>query len=172
MPAAVESHPMVPHVYQKDTRSTPHGRPGVAPGPGNWVPTAADVRRRFATGRVRGPGEGDRGIGLQRRGRARHRGDPADSQGETRGQRAGQPRRQLPGDLAEPLHGGGGREDFALAEFYRRVGEKEGVGETQALRQARAIAPGLQEAVTTGKMDDVRAQLKPEYEELFGRPGE
>ncbi len=79
---------------------------------------------------------------------------------------------QLPGDLDEPLRGEGGREDFALAEFYRRVGEKEGVEEPLAIRHARAVALVLQEAVTTGEMDDVRTQPKPEYEELFGRPGE
>ena len=79
---------------------------------------------------------------------------------------------QLPGDLADPLRGEGGRVDFALAEFYRRVGEKEGVDEPQAIRHARAVALVLQEAVTTGEMDAVRGQLKPEYEELFGRPGE
>ena len=79
---------------------------------------------------------------------------------------------QLPGDLADPRSGSGGREDFALAEFYRRVGEKEGVEDPLAIRHARAVAPFLQEAVTTGEMDDVRAQLKPEYAELFGRPSE
>lgn len=79
---------------------------------------------------------------------------------------------QIPGDLAEPLQGEGGREDFALAEFYRRVADKEGVEEGRAIRQARAVALVLQEAITTGEMDDVRGQLKPEYQELFGRPGE
>ncbi|CAA9467205.1 MAG: hypothetical protein AVDCRST_MAG25-1676 [uncultured Rubrobacteraceae bacterium] len=79
---------------------------------------------------------------------------------------------QIPGDLADPLRGEGGREGFALAEFYRRVAEKEGVDESQAIRHARAVALVLQEAVTTGEMDDVRGQLKPEYEELFGRPHE
>ena len=79
---------------------------------------------------------------------------------------------QLLGNFADPLRGEGGREEFALAEFYRRVGEKEGVDEPRAIRHSRAVAPVLQEAVTTGEMDDVRGQLKPEYEELFGRPGE
>lgn len=79
---------------------------------------------------------------------------------------------QIPGDLAEPLQGEGGREDFTPAEFYRRVAEKEGVEEPRATRHARAVALVLQEAVTTGEMDDVRGQLKPEYEELFGRQGE
>ncbi|CAA9445339.1 MAG: hypothetical protein AVDCRST_MAG80-1718 [uncultured Rubrobacteraceae bacterium] len=79
---------------------------------------------------------------------------------------------QLPEDLANPLRGEGGREGFALAEFYRRVAEKEGIEEPQAMRHARAVALVLQEAVTTGEMDDVCHQLKDEYAELFGRQGE
>ena len=79
---------------------------------------------------------------------------------------------QLPEDLADPLRGEGGREGFALAEFYLRVAEKEDVDESQAIRHARAVALVLQEAVTTGEMDDVRHQLKDEYAELFGRQGE
>lgn len=79
---------------------------------------------------------------------------------------------QIPGDLAEPLQGEGGREGVALSEFYRRVAGKEGVDEGQATRHARAVALVLQEAVTTGEMDNARGQLKPEYEELFGSPGE
>jgi uncharacterized protein (DUF2267 family) len=79
---------------------------------------------------------------------------------------------QLPKDLADPLQGEGGREGFALAEFYRRVAEKADVDEPQAIRHAQAVALVLQEAVTTGEMDDVRHQLKDEYAELFGRQGE
>ena len=80
---------------------------------------------------------------------------------------------QLPDELATPLRGEGGRDNFSLDEFYRRVGEKEGgVGQDKAIRHARAVALVLQEAVTTGEMDDIRDQLKPEYAELFGKPGE
>ena len=79
---------------------------------------------------------------------------------------------QLPEDLAEPLRGEGGPEDYSLAEFYRRVAEKEGIDERAAISHARAVALVLQEAVTTGEMDDVRDQLKDEYAELFGRKGE
>jgi uncharacterized protein (DUF2267 family) len=79
---------------------------------------------------------------------------------------------QLPEDLAAPLQGEGGREDFALAEFYRRVAEREGIEESEAIRHARAVVLVLQEAVTTGEMDDIRDQLKDEYAELFGRKGE
>jgi uncharacterized protein (DUF2267 family) len=34
------------------------------------------------------------------------------------------------------------------------------------------VALVLQEAVTTGEIDDIRDQLKDEYAELFGRKGE
>jgi uncharacterized protein (DUF2267 family) len=78
---------------------------------------------------------------------------------------------QLPPEVAEPLKGEGGRESFSLTEFYRRVGEKEGVGEPEAIRHARAVAATLQAAVTTGVLDDVRDQVKPEYQELFGAKG-
>ncbi len=76
---------------------------------------------------------------------------------------------QLPEEIAEPLRGEGGRDNFSLAEFYRRVSEKEGVEEPEAIRHARAVATVLEEAVTTGEMDHIREQLKPEYTELFGQ---
>ncbi len=79
---------------------------------------------------------------------------------------------QLPPEIADPLRGEGGRDNFSLEEFYQRVGEKEGVDQDAAAQHARAVASVLQEAVTTGEMDDIRDQLKPEYAELFGQYGE
>lgn len=64
------------------------------------------------------------------------------------------------------------KERLAPAEFYRRVAEREGIEETGAIRHARAAALVLQEAVTTGEMNDIRDQLKDECAELFGRKGE
>lgn len=78
---------------------------------------------------------------------------------------------QLPGDLGEALDGEGGRDNFSLEEFYERVAEKEGVGVEKATVHARAVAATLQTAVTTGEMDNVRGQLKPEYSRLFGQQG-
>ncbi len=78
---------------------------------------------------------------------------------------------QLPPEIAEPLRGEGGQDRFSLDEFYRRVAEKEGVEQDEATIHARAVASVLQEAVTTGEMNDIREQLKPEYKELFGQPG-
>lgn len=79
---------------------------------------------------------------------------------------------QLPPEIADPLRGEGGRDNFSLEEFYQRVGEKEGVDQDAATQHARAVASVLLEAVTTGEMDDIRDQLKPEYAKLFGQYGE
>ena len=79
---------------------------------------------------------------------------------------------QLPPEIADPLRGEGGRDNFSLEEFYQRVGEKEGVDQDAATQHTRAVASVLQEAVTTGEMDDIRDQLKPEYAELFEQYGE
>ena len=76
---------------------------------------------------------------------------------------------QLPEEIARPLRGEGGQDNFSLAEFYRRVGEKESTEETEATRHARVVATTLKEAVTTGEMEHIREQLKPEYTELFGQ---
>jgi uncharacterized protein (DUF2267 family) len=78
---------------------------------------------------------------------------------------------QLPSEIADPLRGEGGRDSFSLAEFYRRVADKEGVEEPAAIRHAQAVATVTEEAVTTGEMGHVRDQLNPEYTELFGQPG-
>lgn len=78
---------------------------------------------------------------------------------------------QLPDEMAQHLRGEGGQDNFSLEEFYGRVAEKEGVGTDEATRHARAVATVLQTGVTTGEMDDVRNQLKAEYNELFGQPG-
>ncbi len=75
---------------------------------------------------------------------------------------------QLPEGLDDAVRGEGGRESFSLQEFYSRVAEKEGVEPTEAVHHARAVTAVLRTAVTTGEVDDIRDQLKPEYEELFG----
>ena len=79
---------------------------------------------------------------------------------------------QLPGDLGEPLNGTGGQDNFSLGEFYERVGQKEGVSTDEAGRHARAVTAVIQTAVTTGELEDVRSQLKDDYDELFKTPGE
>ena len=80
------------------------------------------------------------------------------------------PANQLPPETADPLRAEGGRDSFSLAEFYRRVADKEGVEELEAIRHARAVVTVTEESVTTGEMGHVRDQLNPDYTELFGQP--
>jgi uncharacterized protein (DUF2267 family) len=79
-----------------------------------------------------------------------------DSERTSRGQRAEQPCDQLPLETADPLRGEDGRDSFSLAEFYRRIADKEGVEEPEAIRHARAVATVTEEAVTTGERGHVR----------------
>lgn len=68
------------------------------------------------------------------------------------------------------------KESFALDEFFRRVAEREGAGVDlpQAVFHARVVMEVVQEAVSPGQIDDVRAQLPAEYDPLFeaGSTGE
>jgi uncharacterized protein (DUF2267 family) len=77
---------------------------------------------------------------------------------------------QLPPEIAPFVEGHGGREAFSVEEFYGRVAQKEGVGNDEAVKHARAVATVLQTAVTGGELEDVRSQLGDEYKELFGQP--
>jgi uncharacterized protein (DUF2267 family) len=76
---------------------------------------------------------------------------------------------QLPPEIAPYVEGEGGREAFSVEEFYGRVAQKEGVGNDEAVKHARAVATVLQTAVTGGELEDVRSQLGDEYKELFGQ---
>ena len=76
---------------------------------------------------------------------------------------------QLPHEIAEFLKGptAGSGERFTSDEFFRRVCEKEGVDLPAAVYHARVVLDVLKEAVSPGEIDDVRAQLPPDYQRLF-----
>jgi uncharacterized protein (DUF2267 family) len=78
---------------------------------------------------------------------------------------------QLPPEIAPYLEGPGGQESFSVEEFYRRVAQKEGVSNDEAVRHARAVATVVHTAVTEGELDDIRSQLSDGYKELFGQSG-
>lgn len=77
---------------------------------------------------------------------------------------------QLPEELAGYVRreGGAQADPFPLEEFYRRVAEREGTDQKAAEDHARAVVGVLREAVTSGEIEDVRAQLPSEYAPLFG----
>jgi len=76
---------------------------------------------------------------------------------------------QLPPELAEHLRGEWSAmgDRFSLDEFFRRVSQREGVDVPDAVFHARAVIEVLNEAVSRGEMDDVRAQLPAEFDRLF-----
>lgn len=74
---------------------------------------------------------------------------------------------QLPSLLQGYVDIGEG-ERFDLEEFFRRVAEREGIDEEQAREHARAVLEVTSEAVSSGEIQDVLAQLPREYHSLFG----
>lgn len=69
-------------------------------------------------------------------------------------------RREALGDLYQG-------ERFGLNDFYQRVAEREKIPFLDAAFHARAVIEVVQQAVSPGEMDDVRAQLPKEYATLF-----
>ncbi len=90
------------------------------------------------------------------------------------GGEAGDLAAQLPSELGHYLLDGQeqGAESFGLDEFFQRVSILEGAALPDAVFHARVVISVLQEAVSRGEMDDVRAQLPEEYGPLFESGGE
>jgi uncharacterized protein (DUF2267 family) len=79
---------------------------------------------------------------------------------------------QLPNEIGRYLEVKPLVESFSLAEFFDRVTEKEGVDEPVAVFHARAVIDVLQEAVSAGEIDNIRAQLPEEWDPLFEQGAE
>jgi uncharacterized protein (DUF2267 family) len=76
---------------------------------------------------------------------------------------------QLPGELElymQPAFGGAG-DTYDVDEFFRRVAMREGVNVADASFHARVVTGLLSEIVTMGEIEDVRAQLPPDFAKLF-----
>ncbi len=58
-------------------------------------------------------------------------------------------------------------ERFDLNQFYQRVAERERIPYLDAVFHARAVIEVIQQAVSPGEIDDVRAQLPKGYAPLF-----
>ena len=81
---------------------------------------------------------------------------------------------QLPPEIGTYLRGGETTERFDVEEFFLRVAAKETADLPDAVHHARAVMDVLKEAVTTGELDDIKAQLPDNYKPLFeaGSEGE
>ena len=75
---------------------------------------------------------------------------------------------QLPAEIQAPLQRSAEEaEGFSLEEFYRRVGEREGVDIDTARKDASAVMTVLRVAVTPDQVDDLMAQLPSAFNVLF-----
>jgi uncharacterized protein (DUF2267 family) len=77
---------------------------------------------------------------------------------------------QLPWELQEPLtRHAGSAETFDVDEFLRRLAQLEGagVGPDSARRHAQTVLATIGTFVSTGELDDVRAQLPAGFAPLF-----
>jgi uncharacterized protein (DUF2267 family) len=65
-------------------------------------------------------------------------------------------------------------ERFSVDDFFLRVAAKETADLPDAAHHARAVIAVLQKAITTGELEDIRAQLPDNYRPLFeaGSEGE
>jgi uncharacterized protein (DUF2267 family) len=76
---------------------------------------------------------------------------------------------QLPDEIGKYFDApqSGEADRFDVKEFYRRVSQRAGVQESDAVFQARAVFEVFQEAVTPGLVSDVREQLTDDFQPLF-----
>ncbi len=79
---------------------------------------------------------------------------------------------QLPEEIGRYLRGKQIVERFSLADFFDRVTTKEGVDKPVAVYHARAVIDVLQEAVSKGEIDNLRAQLPDDWAPLFEQGAE
>lgn len=56
---------------------------------------------------------------------------------------------------------------FLLKDFYKRVAARADIRVPEAINRSQVVVSVLQEAVSAGILDKVRAQLPDEYDELF-----
>jgi uncharacterized protein (DUF2267 family) len=78
---------------------------------------------------------------------------------------------QLPPEVKRlVLQDGHAGRRMSLNEFLQRIAEREGSDVRTARRHATAVLRTLQEAVGEGEMEDVFAQLPPEYRTLLVPP--
>jgi uncharacterized protein (DUF2267 family) len=79
---------------------------------------------------------------------------------------------QLPAELKPHLTGADEpAQAFSAEEFVRRVAERAGTDPGRARAGVRAVFTTLREAVTTGEIDDITAQLPKDFQELVGAQG-
>lgn len=80
---------------------------------------------------------------------------------------------QLPGSLGEQIPNDAPGERFDVTTFYQRVAEAERaegrqVTDAQARQHARAVAKGLETALSGGEWNNFTSQLPEDYADFLG----
>lgn len=79
---------------------------------------------------------------------------------------------QLPREIGHYVREMDKSESFDVDEFFRRVAEREELDLPVSMYHAQAVISVLEDTVSKGEMDDVRAQLPDDYERLFEYQGD
>jgi uncharacterized protein (DUF2267 family) len=79
---------------------------------------------------------------------------------------------QLPKELKDAVKPGKWPETFGVEEFVRRVAERAGLDENEALERTRAVFQVLHEAVQAGEIEDWETILSVDYVDLGARRAE
>jgi uncharacterized protein (DUF2267 family) len=74
---------------------------------------------------------------------------------------------QLAHELAHYVQSDVPLERLSLKDFFERVSEREEVPLPTAVYHARVVIEVLKEAVSPGEITDIRAQMPPEFDDLF-----
>jgi uncharacterized protein (DUF2267 family) len=74
---------------------------------------------------------------------------------------------QLPEEIGRFLLSNSGQDRMSLQEFFNRISERTGANPPDAAFHARAVVDVLQDAVSKGEIDDVRAQLPEDLQMIF-----
>jgi len=74
---------------------------------------------------------------------------------------------QLPREVGHYVREIEKNESFDADEFFRRVAEREELDLPLSMHHAKAVISVLEDAVSKGEMDDVRAQLPDDYTRIF-----
>ncbi len=74
---------------------------------------------------------------------------------------------QLPAEIGRFLTVVDTNKSFDLDTFYEHVSQRESIGQPMSRDHARAVLSVLEEAVSTGELRDILAQLPDEYLTLF-----
>ena len=74
---------------------------------------------------------------------------------------------ELPREMKEFLLKRDETTRFLLKDFYKRVAARADIRVPEAIDRSQVVVSVLQESVSAGLLDEVRAQLPDEYNEIF-----